>query len=187
MGRRARHNSRVTLTSPSLPANWVRSPDGLYRNPVTKGLSPYRPVLDAPEAPTKAAPFRDDEDGRWYSEGKELVQEEGKSGRWFHNFNESDEQEYVYKPSKNTEWKEGRWVPGNRCPATGMVTFCNVDRRLAATESSDPSALQSILAAFLLLIMMVVYLFSRRFTVRRKISNGFRIVRKKQPTRIIFD
>merc|ERR1711964_276741 len=53
-------------------------------------------------------------------------------------------------------------------------------RRLAALEPAGPSATQSILAAFLLLLMMLVYLFSRRVTASRKTSSrGIRIQRKK--------
>merc|ERR1711964_298336 len=115
--------------------------------------------------------------------------------------------EKVYRPKVRTAELGGR----NQAPAAGNrsvllrqagapgIPRCKpaarklnsplqpADRRLARLETSDPSALQSVLAAFLLLLMVVVYLFSRRVTALKPNSRGARIVRKKEPTFIIHD
>merc|ERR1711964_156719 len=114
--------------------------------------------------------------------------------------------EKVYRPKVRTAELGGRNqapAAGNRSvllrQATPGIPRCKpaarklnsplqpADRRLARLETSDPSALQSVLAAFLLLLMVVVYLFSRRVTALKPNSRGARIVRKKEPTFIIHD
>jgi len=81
------------------------------------------------------------------------------------------------------DWKkEGVWDP---CFQELFDAFKYQDRRLATVD--QPSGAHPILAAFLLLFMVLVYLFSHLIRAPRHKPYGTRIVRKKPPTRIVRD
>merc|ERR1711964_228840 len=64
-----------------------------------------------------------------------------------------------------------------------------VDRRLAGMEPESPSSWVLVaMVPFFLTLMVLTHLFFRRVTAPRKpLSRGARIVRKKAPTRIIYE
>merc|ERR1711964_1744 len=64
-----------------------------------------------------------------------------------------------------------------------------VDRRLASLEPESPSSWVLVtMVPFFLTLMVLAHLFFRRATAPRKLlSRGTRIVRKKAPTRIIYE
>merc|ERR1711964_420301 len=72
-------------------------------------------------------------------------------------------------------------VPGFRTPLGTRLG----DRRLGSLEASDDLSVvqECFVGAFLLLLMFMVYLFTRRITAPNEFGpNGTRIVRKKAPT-----
>merc|ERR1712098_630274 len=85
---------------------------------------------------------------------------------------------------------ESRGIPGSLCSLSRVVVdrdgneFQAADRRLGSLEASDDLTVvqECLVGAFLLLLMFMVYLFTRRFTAPKASgSNPMRIVRKKAP------
>jgi len=106
---------------------------------------------------------------------------------WVAAVDEDGAWEYHYygNPAKSSDLPR-EFIKPEHSTRDRSIAFVTDSRRLTAAEISPRnSAAQSILAAFLLLLMMLVYLFSRRFTSSRKpLSYRTRIVRKKAPIRI---
>jgi len=90
----------------------------------------------------------------------------------------------------NAKWTSNSdGMPGTCYSTYGGTRWMHIDRRLADLEPESPSSWVLVaMVPFFLTLMVLAHLFFRRATAPRKpISRGTRIVRKKAPTRIIYE